>query len=302
MIIRISRLISVLVIGLAVGLISQSPAHAATATSQAITISPASTDLSLDAGGTISKSIDIINSGSDAFNVTLSTTPYHVTGENYDPSYTQLPGTVDASQWVRLSNTSDVVNSNKVITIPYTVTVPKNTAPGGYYAVVFAETSNDTAATGVVSHNRVGNILYITVNGTVKAGGAITGDPLSALNFVGPLTIGAKVSNTGGTHFVSKASYSVTDFSGNTVFKSEIDKYVLPQTERNISSTWTPQTLFGIFTVHRNATIAGKIQTLPDEKIVIINPWFLIAVIFLVGILIGVPYQRARQRRRSQRK
>lgn len=300
---RLYRFIPVLVIGLAVALIGQqTPAHAATTSSQAITLSPASTDIAIDPGASAAKSLDIINSGSDSFNVTLSASPYHVTGENYDASFTQLPGTVDASAWVKLSTKSGVVGADKVLTIPYSINIPKNTAPGGYYAVVFAETSTDNEKTGVVSHNRVGNILYITVNGSIKSGGKVTGETLPFLHFTGDLPIGIKVSNSGGTHFISKATYSVTDYSGNTVFTATTERYVLPATEREFSATWTPRSLFGIYTIHRNATIAGKVQSLPDKKVVVINPWFLLAVVFLLGILIGVPYQRARQRRVSQRK
>lgn len=302
MTIRFYRLIPVLVIGLAIALIGQTPAHAQTAASQAITLSPASTDITVDPGASVSKSVDIINSGSDVFNVTLSTSPYHVTGENYDPAFTQIPGTIDASAWVKLSTKSSAVGSNKVLTVPYTVTVPKSTPAGGYYAVVFAETSTDDAKTGVVSHNRVGNILYITVNGTIKSGGKLTGDSIPFIHFTGDLAIGMKVSNSGGTHFVSKAKYSVTDYSGNTVYTASSERYVLPQTEREFTTSWSPRSLFGVYTIHRDATIAGKVETLPDQKVVIINPWFLLAVVFLIGILIGVPYQRARQRRRSQRK
>ncbi|HEY8992472.1 MAG TPA: hypothetical protein VIM37_01320 [Candidatus Microsaccharimonas sp.] len=277
-------------------------AHADANTSQAITLSPASTEVSIDPGSTATKSVDVINSGQDSFNVAITSLPYYVLGENYDPHFTQLPGTVDASKWVKLSQTSATVDGYKVLTVPYTIEVPRDTAPGGYYAVVFAETSTDGAKTGVVSHNRVGNILYITVNGAIKTGSSLTGDPIPLISLGGSIPIAIKVSNSGGTHFITKATYSVTSFKGDTVFSASTERYVLPQTEREIASSWSPQSLFGIFTVHRSATIDGVLKTLPDEKIVIINPWIIVAGTFLIGILIGVPFTRARLRRRSKEK
>lgn len=302
---RLRRFIPALfVIGVAVLLTSQIgglTAYADTNTSQAITLSPASTDITVDPGATASNKVTINNSGNDIFNVALSTAPYYVSGENYDPHFTQLPGTVDASAWVHLSSTSEKVEANKTLIVPYTVDVPKGTTPGGYYAVLFAETSSDNEKTGVVSHNRVGDILYITVNGDIKSGGSVTGSPLPAVSFVGSVPIATRISNLGGTHFVTKATYTVTDFSGKQVFSAITERYVLPQTEREISSTWNPQTVFGIFTIHRSATIAGSLKTLPDEKIVIINPWVFVALAFIIGLLIAIPFNRARRRNSNEK-
>jgi len=302
---RIRRLIPVFFIGIALvalGQTSSVSAHAESVQNKAITLSPASTEIAVDPGATTTKSMDIINSGSDAFGVEISSSPYYVSGLDYDPHFTQLPGTVDASAWVHLSNTKANVAGNGTLSVPYTVTVPQGTPPGGYYAVLFAETSSDESKNGVVSHNRVGDILYITVNGTIKSGGKITGSSLPKIGFIGSIPITTKISNTGGVHFVTKAVYTITDMTGKQVYSATTERYVLPQTERQITSSWTPQALFGIFTIHRSATIAGNQQTLPDEKIIIINPWVFVIVAFLLGVLIGVPYQRARQRRRSNKK
>jgi hypothetical protein len=299
---RFRRLIPILVIGLAIATFAHTPAsaHAEADAGHAITVTPASTDVSVDPGASASKSIDIINAGSNAFKVTLSTSPYHVASDTYDPLFTQLPGTVDPSGWIQLSSTNISVEGNKSFTIPYTINVPANTAPGGYYAVIFAETSDESAGSGVVSHNKVGNILYINVNGDVKSGGNLTGDSLPLVHFVGSIPIGAKISNSGGTHFITNVQYSVTDFRGNQVFKAAYDRYVLPQTEREIKTSFTPQSIIGIYTVHRSATIAGILKTLPDQKIYVINPWLLVAIAFVIGVLIGVPIERSRRRRRSK--
>jgi hypothetical protein len=302
---RLRRFIpAVFIIGAALFVTLQSesvPAHAVTTPSQAITLSPTSTDVAVDPGATASKKLDIINSGSDAFTVKITTSPYYVSGENYDPQFTQLPGTIDASAWVHPSVDTAKVEGMKTLTIPFTIEVPKGTASGGYYAVIFAETSSDNETTGVVSHNRVGDILYITVNGDIKSGGSLTGNPLPSVSFVGSVPLSTKISNTGGTHFITDAIYTVTDLSGNQVFSATTERYVLPQTEREISSTWSPQTLFGVFTVHRSATIAGNTRTLPDEKIIVINPWIFVVIAFIIGLLVAILFNRARRRHSKEK-
>jgi hypothetical protein len=301
---RMRRFIPALfVIGITIatlGQINSSTAHAASTPSQAITLSPASTDVAVDPGATASKTVDIINSGNNSFNVTTSRAPYYVSGLDYDPHFTQLPGTVDASAWVHLSVNTTTVAANTTITMPYTVEVPAGTPAGGYYAVIFVETSTDDAKTGVVSHNRVGDILYITVNGNIKSGGNITGDALPSFSFIGSIPITTKISNSGGVHFITQAVYTVTDMTGHKVFTATTERYILPQTEREITSTWSPQSVFGIFTVHRSATIAGVVTSLPDQKIIVINPWLFVVAAFLIGILIGIPVQKARRRAKQK--
>ena len=301
MIHRFRRVISAFIVGIAIATLGYTSAYAATNPSQAITLSPASTEFTIDPGGSGADKVTIINGGGESFNVALSSAPYHVEGDNYDPQFTQLPGTVDASAWVHLSTLNGTVAGNKTLTVPYTIDVPKSTVPGGYYAVIFATTSTDDIKTGVVSHNRVGNVLYITVNGTIKSGGKLTGDPLPSFYFAGAIPIGTKITNGGGTHFITKAVYTVTDLSGKEVFNSTTERYILPQTEREISSNWTPQGLFNVFTVHRNATVAGNNESLPDRKIVFINPWLIVVAAFIIGFLIGIPFKRARQRRQGEK-
>jgi len=269
--------------------------------SQAITVSPASTEVVASPGKASVQTFEVINGGHHAFNVTLSTAPYYVSGENYDPRFTQLPGTVNASQWVRLSTTTGTVEGDTALSVPYTVEVPSGTPAGGYYAVIFAETSKDEEETGVVSHSRVGNILYITVNGDVQNSGSVTGNALPAFSFIGSIPLSTKISNSGGVHFVTKAEYKVIDMTGKTVFSATTERYVLPQTERTITSSWTPQSLFGIYTVKRSATVAGVVTPIKDEKIIIINPWLFVGLAFLIGIIIGIPVQRARRERHSSK-
>jgi hypothetical protein len=131
MIQRFSRSIPVFIIALAIatlGYAGSGIAHAA-GPSQAITLTPASTDVAIDAGSSVSKTVDVINSGTNAFTVKLTSDPYYVSGDNYDPHFTQLPGTVDASSWVHLSLTSSSVAGQKVLTVPTQLTYPKARQP-----------------------------------------------------------------------------------------------------------------------------------------------------------------------------
>lgn len=266
--------------------------------SQAISLSPATTQVSIDPGKSSTQKVEVINTGDDSFNVSFSTAPYYVTGQNYDPHFTQLPGTVDASKWITIATTKAPLESHKVLTENYTISVPANTAPGGYYVVIFAETSQSNVTTGgVVPHNRVGNIIYITVNGDVKTSGYVKGSTLPGFTFNPTIPLDVQVANDGGVHFQTTASFKVTDFTGKEVFNAHFDRLILPSTVRNITTSWTAQMPIGIYTIHREASVDDKVTSLPDQKIVIINPWFLIGTILVILAIVMLFVLRAKQRK-----
>lgn len=288
------------ILGLAGLLVIPSGVTHAQTPSQAISLSPATTQVAIDPGKSDSDKVEVINTGDGSFSVTMSTAPYYVTGENYDPHFTQLPGTVDASKWIHLQTTTAPLESHKILSVPYTISVPANTAPGGYYAVIFAETSQENVTSGgVVPHNRVGNIIYITVNGEVKKSGYVKADPLPSFSFSQTIPLGVQVANDGGVHFQTTASFSVTDITGKEVFKANFDRLILPSTVRDISTNWSSQLPVGIYKVHRQAIAADQTTVLATQTIVIVSPWFLLGAILIIGAIIAFFILRSNQRKRK---
>src|ERR1700738_846910 len=107
---------------------------ATNATSQNITITPSSTELSVAPGSSAASSFDVVNEGNNAYNVTVSVAPYHVEGVDYDPQFTPLPGTTDASKWVHITDLPmQTLAAHKLTNVNYVLSVPAGTTPGGYY-------------------------------------------------------------------------------------------------------------------------------------------------------------------------
>lgn len=268
------------------------------AAGQNITMTPSSTEVSVAPGSSKTDSFTVINQGKTDFNVTTYADPYHVKGVTYDPQFTPLAGTTDASKWVHMSAVkAQPLAAHKQLSVSYTVNVPKNTAPGGYYAVLFAETSPAGKSNGVVAHNRVGNILYITVEGAVKKSGSIKGLSVPFMSVSTEIPIGTEVSNTGGVHFITNASTSVFSVFGKKVFSANLKRYVLPQTTRKIEATWTNTAPIGLYRVERSATIAGKVQKLPNAWIFVIQPWVIAFFAVLILIIVGeIIYRHKRKK------
>lgn len=251
---------------------------------QSITLSPASTAPSLQPGASNTYNISVLNSGNTDYSVHVYASPYSVIGVNYDPSFTQLPGTTDPTAWIHISKTSLVVPAHETVVIPYTLTVPANTAPGGYYAVIFVETQ-PASSVGVQTHNRVGDILYITAAGKVRTGGALVNMPVPHFSMASSLPLSLEVSNSGGVHFLTTAHIVAKDIFGRPVFSAGFQRYVLPQTTRKIDATWqTP--LFGFYMLSRTATVAGQLQSLPSQWLIIIHPWIAVGAAAIVVLVI----------------
>ena len=297
---------------LSVGLLAlaiAAPRHsnAAASANDSITMTPSSTEIHAPPGGTTSGSLNVINPGSSGYGMSLAVAPYRVIGDSYDPQFTELPGTTDASQWLHLEGPlTQNLAAHTLASVDYTLSVPAGTAPGGYYAVIFAET-DPPAATGVVAHNRVGDILYITVDGPVKQSGTLSAPRLPRIVFRSSLPISVLVSNTGGLHFVTMADIQANSLSGGPPFHASLQRYVLPQTTRLVSTTWQRLPLFGLYKVYRSAVVAGQPQTAPTAEVLIIRPWLaailgIAAIAALIGVVRGIRRRRRPQPRGAARR
>lgn len=282
--IKLSAVVSAFALMVVGALAFSTQTHAAD--SYSITMSPSSTELHAAPGASTTGKFTVVNLGKDDYPFIITSAPYRVVGDTYDPQFTPITGTTDASSWIHFSDAiNDTLAAGKTKDMTYTLTVPTGTAPGGYYAVIFAETNPVATDGGVIAHNRVGDIIYITVDGPViKKGTLAAPSPDVAFLQWGTSTdIGTLIADTGGVHFLTTSTINVTSLFGNKVFTAHLERYVLPQTQRLIKTTWNNLPIAGIYKVSRSATIADKTQTLPARYVVIIRPWLLLFTLFVIA-------------------
>src|SRR5690349_20528328 len=85
------------VLAVAVSALGFAPkAHAAT---DGLTISPTSIDQQIKPGTTYQGSVLVINQGDTKFSYKVYATPYSVSGEEYKPYFSPIPGATDISSW-----------------------------------------------------------------------------------------------------------------------------------------------------------------------------------------------------------
>lgn len=264
-----------------------------------ITITPSSTAVTVKPGASVTKKLTVLNEGVTPYTFNVSVAPYSVVGTEYNPSFIPIAGTTNASSWIQLSApVSNYLGIRSIANIDYSITVPANTAPGGYYAVIFAKTT-PLPGSSIRSSSQVGNIIYLTVAGAVKRAGSAHMDQVPLFTSERQLALGITLSNTGGVHYVAATHLSVQTILGKRVYANSSQHYVLPQTVRDVSGVWkTPS--FGIYRVTGNATVNGKRIVLPGKWLVVVHSNVIIGLVLLLLVGAGVIALRLTRKYRTK--
>lgn len=263
-----------------------------------ITLSPSSTSRTVDAGQTVSGSMKVVNDGDVAYGFNVYARPYAVSNELYDPDFTKQAANTNVYKWVQFAQTSYTINPGQTIDVKYTLRVPVDAAPGGHYGVLFAETNEQgLEGTGVARKKRVGNLLYITVNGSYKTEGEIQEFILPFWQFKAPMMSSLRVKNTGNADFKAKVTTTAKSLFGQTKFTYTGDPIVLPGTTRLVEMKWDKAPAFGLFRVQQTAEFLG--QAREHTGYVLIAPRWFPAI--LVVMLVGIGAYAIRQKRQIRR-
>lgn len=251
---------------------------------QRIVVSPGSTDIALDPGGSITKSVTVVNKGEKAVLVGVTAVPFMVEGEAYAPRYALAPGAVDASAWIQFmgSAAAAVLRPQEVREISYVVQIPSTAKPGGYAAAVFVTSRPELPEGAIVVHDRVSVPQYITVKGEMQSSGTAQAGSLPGVLWGGTLQLPYTVTNTGEGHFTAKVTATVKTLWGATVYERSDERYVLPGTERRIKLEWQPDMVLGIYKIEQSAEYLGTAQNLAASWVVVLHPDMLIGIVFVI--------------------
>jgi len=237
-----------------------------------ITASPTQILPELAPGGTAKGVITIINDGTKAYDFKGYTTPYHVSGEDYDPTFAGKPGGPgDASTWFKVGAGPFHSTPGQTTTVPYTLTVPAGTGGGGYYATLFFETIHPPSTTGVTSNQRVGIVAYVHVTGSVTQKGSVEGFTAGLIQPGPPLSATLRLANQGNVHYTANVTAHVTDLFGHSKADIHVVRQVLPQTTRRFDLRWDKAPRFGLFRINGTAAMLGRTEVLPTRYVLVLS-------------------------------
>ncbi len=276
------------------------PAHA-------LTVSPARIEITGNPGETVTSRFDVINEQGDAGTFYSSAENFEAQGETGTPSF--VPATDGLATWINVQPTVSLSASQEE-EIPFTITIPKDTAPGGYFAAIFLSTTPPQNAGGQVSVGaRIGVLIFLDVAGDVKEAGGLLG--FSAVNSERvfsslPVTFEYRFNNAGGDRVEPSGTLTVLDSIGLTATSVPANPSlgnVLPNSIRRFPVTWgtdaaPPSDFFGAagyewshfafgwYGAHLNLTYGTHNEVAQASYTFFVIPWQLLTLIILALVVL----------------
>lgn len=252
------------------------PDRVVLAKNEGLYISPLHQELILAAGQTKTGSFMIANLTKQSMVVDLEVQRFHVTDRTYDYIFTD-----PVNNWINLPVTQYKLAPGQKESVPYTVTVAKNAASGGYYSALLASTNMSTGSVdGTV---RVGSLLYMTIEGKgVSRSGAIqdAAIPWIVMGTEIPYSYDAK--NTGNVHTDARFFANLKGLFGDESVPTNT-RTILPGSIRRIDEKMSSPIFPGVYKMtYGYIDEVQKISVQNASYVVFIPPWSVAAVLLMI--------------------
>ncbi len=193
-------------------------------------------------------------------------------GESGEPKYIPIEEKNSYLNWFKLSSDALVLKSHQVVMVPFTVEVPKNATPGGYYAVVFWQTdaSLPGAQNTIGVASRVGTLILLKVKGTVDEKGELLDFktiPQKNIFWSLPIKFYIRFQNLGNVHLKPVGEITLTNFFGQkkSLPVNGQNGNILPQSTRRFEIVWGDN-LTGNWLIDFYNGLKQEIKDLPAGK------------------------------------
>ena len=295
----------------AVAVVAVVAAFAFALSADALTISPVKLELTLDPGEVYTAQYKLTNENKEARTYFGSFENFEANGETGAPSF-QGDSTTGLASWMS-GQGSITLQPQESELVPFTIAVPANAEPGGYFAGVLWGTS--APATGdageVQIGSKMGMLVLVSVRGDVEVGGGIiefdTRKPGKRWYSNIPVGMFYRFSNDGGDRVKPEGTLLIENLFGGK--RAEFDANptegnVLPGTVRrfdvffgdpadqgkmrffgHVKQQWK-NFYFGVYRAH--VSLAYGDGSVAHDKInLVMIPWhLLIVIVVLLAIVI----------------
>lgn len=283
---------------------------------QALEIAPPVLNLTADPGQTVRAQISLRDVSPTKLIVEGQVNDFVAAGEDGTPKIL-LEDTEESpyslKPWVqplpRLT-----LNPREIKDLPVTIKVPRDAAPGGYYAVIrFTATPPELEGTGVSLSASLGSLVLLRVNGDAKEGLSIEefsvnyGGKTGTLFQSTPLQFMQRIRNTGNVHEQPAGSITIKDMFGKPVAAVNVNlppRNILPGSIRKFeqpldSSVIGNKMLFGRYTADLKMNYGENNQTATSSLTFWVIPYSLIGI-GIAALVIGFFVLRFMIRRYNQ--
>lgn len=281
-------------------------------TAQALIMSPIRAELTGNPGSTVTGTIKAINSDPTSKTFFSNVQTFEATDETGNPTFRVIKS--DLATWIKIPD-SVTIGPRDSQDVPYTITIPANAEPGGYFAVIFLTLTPPAPAgqSQVTLNTQIGSLVLLRVNGNIQEGADIL--EFDAVNHNHwytslPISFYFRFQNSGQSWVKPLGDMVVQNFFHHitTIFPANPNEgNVLPQSIRRFENNWVGNDgltappakfwasvqyqwrnfAFGPYTVRLNIAYGGKVlQSATAVTTVWVVPWQLLLVLIALGLII----------------
>ncbi len=245
-------------------------------TTKGLSISPLRAFVQVNAGATKTASLTVANNTASPLTVQLFDKQFSVADYTYDYRFaTPQP------DLVTIGIPQVVLQPGKSQAIAYTVTVPKDVTPGGYYYTLFASA---TPAGNEKVTLQAASLLYVTVNGDLHKTTELQSASIQSVSFGKDFSYQLQARNTGNVHYFV---YAAGQLHGPSARPAEqpATHILLPGKVRTIPGTISAPILPGIYKAEYGYKTDSGQEMLRSSLVAYIPPW---SIAFLLLIILGI--------------
>lgn len=277
-------------------------------------ISPVSNKVVLIAGEDNDYSFTVSNIGSEDFGYHVYASPYSVSDEDYNVSFSNESNRTQISRWIEFYQEDGTLSKEAHFTIKkgekqtvrYRISVPDSIPAGGQYATIFAESDEvegDITSSGIKTVSRVGLIVYGHTDGDTIDEAKITDFGFQTFMTSGKISASSRVENNGNTDFEAVYELDIQSLFGKQLFLKSSSYNILPDTARRVTTEWEETPLLGLYKVRYKVSALNGSVTEEKTKIVVIMPIFVIilSIILLTLIIVWVIILVRKRKERKSR-
>lgn len=236
--------------------------------------------------------VEIKNVGTGPFRYKVYASPYVVSGEDYTLNFSESASTsyTQISRWITFQNDEGQwadsiikeINPGETQTVRYKITVPDDVPGGAQYAVIWAQTLNDSnsSSSGVSTLSQAGMVISGRSIGDTRQTADVTNYDFTRFTFGGSLTAKATITNTGNADFDAQYSYTAKTLFGKELYKDSGSIATFPDTTYHVDVNWENTPFLGIFQVEFIVNAADT--KISESHIVIIMPLFIMILLILL--------------------
>lgn len=300
------------VLSVLASLLASPLAHGATtttpATGQALEIGPPVVNLVTDPGKKLTTTLSLRDISSSSLVVTNEIDDFTAAGEDGTPKVILDPTEANPyslKTWIAPIPSINL-KSRDLKSVPVTINVPANAAPGGYYGIIrFTGTPpNLNGDSGVSLNASLGALVFIRVNGAASESMNIeefssnNGGATKTFFETAPVSFVVRLKNTGNVYEQPTGLVTVKDMFGHTTATLLInaDQHtILSNTIRKFeasmdSSVLGSRMLFGKYSAHLDVNYGTANTKISKDFTFWVIPWKLITfgVLAIAAVVIGL--------------